>query len=154
MKGNTNSNITKQYVDDSISALGTWEGLNATLTNYNYTGNITGTQFSISVNRKLRLLNITIRVYLAVTTRNGDSLGINIKLSNWTNGANSINVKGSSPAASLNGTSETASVVANRGVFFEGDVNSDTIRMRLNESFSNISNNSVFMLNQNVMIPY
>lgn len=154
MKGNTNSNITKQYVDDSISALGTWEELTVTASPRNFSGTVSNFNYNCKVNRTLRLLNISFRAYMNVSARTGvGQSGITLTISGFTFPAN-VQVRGSSQMTKLNSLAEDSSVVgAGRGTYLNANANSNQLNLESNESYTNVSA-GVYFLCQNVMIPY
>ena len=149
----SNDAATKEYVDDGISALGTWENLTVTASPNNFDGTVSDFTYNCKVNRKLRLLNVSFRAYMNVNSRIGNGCGVQLTISNFTF-PQYVQVRGSSQITKLNSLTEDSSVVgAGRATYFEAQANSNQLSLKVNESYTNVSA-GVYFLNQNVMIPY
>lgn len=144
---------SKKYVDDSISALGTWEDLTVTASPNNFNGTVWNFNYNCSVNRKLRLLSIGFRCYMNVNYRTGSGCGVQLTFSDFTF-PQYVQVRGSSQLTKLNSLAEDSAVVgAGRGVYFEAAENSNILKLFSNESYTNIES-GIYFIQQNVMIPY
>ena len=106
-----------------------WEDVSATISNYNYTGSVTGTSIQVKVNKALRVLSLSLRAYLSITTRTSLNPGISITFSNFTF-ENYVNMRFAT-AMRLSSVSEDATISSCRGTNLEANANSNIAYIRL-----------------------